>query len=693
MKALSQQDLLGIVATAGAIDERLDKGFLPSDAQTNEVVVKTRLDTWCQTVAKGDWEQFRRRLVWDGLDEDMVRRVLGAVCVPEGLPLPAWAETLSEAVGLAASLPVDEAGASQAEEGRLLFLDAKEPFPFEEILTPFVLLALRRCVAQAGDDSHLLGEEAHASLQRSLLQTLTSYAAQALYLEFSIERTRAQSPWERLLAAAQEHDQRQLYQAFVEQLLQGGLVTFFREYAVLARLLATITDLWVEATVEFLQRLAADWSDMQQMFGGESKLGRVTSVAPSLSDPHRGRRRVIALTFTSGHKLVYKPKDLGTEEAYHQLLAWCNERGAPLPLKVLKVLNRSSHGWVEFVEHEPCRDREEAQRYYRRAGMLLCLVYALEGTDCHYENIIASGEHPLLVDMETLMHHRPRLEEEGEGAQAQILAFEQMAHSVLRTGLLPNWQVINDGRAAYDVSGLGGISEQELEVRAPQWTHINTDRMTLEHAPVKMQIQVNGPLLNGVPLRLEEHSEDVIAGFQGIYYFLLEQREALLADESPLHELADQQVRFVYRATRIYGALMDKLLHPKYLRDGIERSIQLELLGRAVLPLEGPLRDKGERTRWWSVFAAERQAMMQEDVPFFTARASSDALIVAPGQEIEACFEEPSFDLVVTRLKSLDDEDLERQIAFIQGSLYAYVARDVARTPVVSGTEVDAGSD
>ena len=52
-----------------------------------------------------------------------------------------------------------------------------------------------------------------------------------------------------------------------------------------------------------------------------------------------------------------------------------------------------------------------------------------------------------------------------------------------------------------------------------------------------------------------------------------------------------------------------------YLRDGADRSIQLELLGRAVVPLEGPLRDNGERSRWWSVFAAERQGMEQADIP------------------------------------------------------------------------------
>ena len=86
---------------------------------------------------------------------------------------------------------------------------------------------------------------------------------------------------------------------------------------------------------------------------------------------------------------MYKPKDMGTEAAYHRLLAWLNEQGAPLPFKVLRVLDRSTHGWVEFVEHLPCRDQDEARRYYERAGMLLCLFYALEGTDCHYENIIA----------------------------------------------------------------------------------------------------------------------------------------------------------------------------------------------------------------------------------------------------------------------------------------------------------------
>jgi|SRR5215510_15999712 hypothetical protein len=35
--------------------------------------------------------------------------------------------------------------------------------------------------------------------------------------------------------------------------------------------------------------------------------------------------------------------------------------------------------------------------------MLLCIVYALCGTDFHSENMIASGDQPVLVDLETLL--------------------------------------------------------------------------------------------------------------------------------------------------------------------------------------------------------------------------------------------------------------------------------------------------
>ena len=73
--------------------------------------------------------------------------------------------------------------------------------------------------------------------------------------------------------------------------------------------------------------------------------------------------------------------------------------------------------------------------------MLLCLLYVIGGTDCHYENLIANGEHLVLIDMETLMHHDTKLiEESPETQKAETGVIQEMWDSVLRTGLLPCWE-------------------------------------------------------------------------------------------------------------------------------------------------------------------------------------------------------------------------------------------------------------
>jgi type 2 lantibiotic biosynthesis protein LanM len=391
----------------------------------------------------------------------------------------------------------------------------------------------------------------------------------------------------------------------------------------------------------------------------------------------------MVLTFATGRKLVYKPKDLGTEEAYIELLAWLNERGAPLPFKLLKIMNCSSHGWVEFVEHIPCRNAEEVRRFYRRAGMLLCLGYALEGADWHFENLIASGEHPVVVDMEALLHHRARPFNEEDGADARMLAVEQLGNSVLRLGLLPEWRVSKDGQIAYDLSGLGGVEVQDVPYKIAKWESINTDRMTLEFMTGQFQGQANVPMAPEAPINLADHADEIIAGFEQMYQFLIDQRDALLASDSPLQELGRQEVRFIFRATRTYGLILKQLLNPKYLRDGADQSIQIELLARALLPPSAEAETSGEPSLLWPVFAAERQAMEQTDIPFFTARPDSDSLVVR-GKVIEACFVEPSFELAVRRLRSFGPEDLEHQVGIIRAVLYSRIARDTDIASVAS---------
>ena len=667
----SREALIEIVCKASTITERLETEFFFNEAQANDAIVNSRLEKWCQGIAQGSWEQFEKRLAWDGLDLSTIRCVLDSVCIADDSlatdfvlqTLHTWVETLKEAMQAATAVSLETLEKSELSEYRCL--NPEKPLPFEELFLPFVDVARQKLIAQAGSSYSLLSESAHATLERSLLKRLSDLGSQAMELKFSIFRTLQHPSLARLLKPLPGNLSKDQYKAFIRGMLSGKLLSFFREYSVLARLLAVDTDFWVDATGEFLRRLASDWSEIQQTFQGETELGQVAAVEPALSDHHNNGRAAIAVKFTSGLKLIYKPKDLGTEQAYFELLAWFNDHGTPLPFKLLQVLNYSTHGWVEFVEHLPCQDQEEAKRYYQRAGMLLCVIHALKGVDCHGENIIACGEHPVLIDLETLMHPRVwEVEKLRDEAEVQSLANRQLWDSVLRTSFLPQWKFGQNKQFAYDDSGLGGVDEQDVPSRAMQWQNINTDSMALKYENGKMPPSANVPLLDGVNLSPDNYVEDIVAGFRQMYQFLLAHRGAILATDGPLVALAQQKVRFIFRDTTVYDFLLKKTRHPKFLRDGVDRSIELDLLSRASLASES-------KPLLWPLLRTEQQALSQLDIPYFSIRADSNALTISPNQTIENCFKETSYALVVSYLDQLSDADLEQQIGFIRGSLYS----------------------
>jgi type 2 lantibiotic biosynthesis protein LanM len=660
-------DLAGIAAAASTLAERLAGSVVPCRFDGEGAIVERRLDRWRHVVAKGDGALFARRLAWDGLGLERVRPLLGVVRQEDGVPLPAWAQTLADVVRAA--------GAGKIEHPER-FLDAGDPLPFEDVLLPFVLVGRQRLEQQAWLTYIQFEPQAHASLERHLLRRLAYFAARALALEFAVAHDQRRSHLDRLLAQTDEVPGRGEYEHFVADML-GDLPALFRQYPVLARLLARTTDLWIAATREMLERLAQDRHAVERMAPADrDEVGAVVAIDAGLSDPHRGGRSVAVLTFSSGFKVVYKPKDVGTEQAFSELLAWLNERGAPLAFKVPHVLPRSDYGWVEHVAQLPCTTTDEAHRFYRRAGLLLSLVYALAGTDCHHENLVASGEHLVLVDVETLLHHRPRLYPEAGGAWE--LARGQLEESVLSTGLLPHWQTADGQARAYDVSALHTASGDEPLIQAPRWQHVNTDRMELGAGPLKLPLPTSQPFLGKVPLRLEDYAADLLHGFDEGYRFLLAQRAALLAPGSPLYCLGREPARLIHRNTRAYGWLHQALRDPASLRDGADWSIELDRLARSMVQLAA---QDEQPPCWWPLIADEQIQMSEGDIPYFSALADEVTVTLSSGQPVEGCIRTSGLERVVERLTGLGDADLSRQRAFVAGALYSRIAPPAVTTP------------
>src|SRR4029453_16005835 len=110
-----------------------------------------------------------------------------------------------------------------------------------------------------------------------------------------------------------------------------------------------------------------------------------------------------------------------------------NRRMAGPPFPRLAVLDRGGHGWVEFAEHADCHSADEVRRFYERHGGYLALLYMLNGTDMHCENVLARSEDPIIVDLEALFHPVLRCDADGSDGPAS----DDLRRSVVRAGLLP----------------------------------------------------------------------------------------------------------------------------------------------------------------------------------------------------------------------------------------------------------------
>ena len=679
---LTQNQLIEIVERSSTVYERANGMFAPKlrngDA-TADPVTQTRLERWCQAAAQGDWKTFETRLHWDGFDLAHARRLLIRPTLKDNARLPAWTTTLNELVEAAALYGKTEHARAASTEP---FVSTRNPVPFEDLFVPFVCYARQRLVTRSGAADRLLTGPARATLERALLLTLADLWGRTLAAEFALFRAHRSDAF---LSVSREADQHGtgLYRDFVHTVLAGKLSELLQEYSVLGRLTTTVVDSWIEANAEFLARLEADRDALAAAFHPEGELGLVTALRANLSDPHENRRFVIALEFASGVKVVYKPRDVRLDSAYHELIEWLNSRGLTPPLRAVRVLGRNGYGWASFVDQSACAGNEDARLYYQRMGALLCIAYVFDGTDLHYENIISSGADPIVVDLETFLYPRVREPESPAGADALGLARDQIRESVLKTGLLPERRVGPDG-LGYDVSAIGGKQAQALPGRRPAWEHINTD---------KMRFRIEAGRSNGsvtVP-PAEQYVAELIEGFEDTYKFLVKHREEIVADDGPLALFRDVPVRFIFRATRVYYVLLQNSTHPRFLRDGADRSIALDALSVGFVRAPAV-------PHTWPILRAEHKALDHLDVPRFVGTTTSGALPTAPDTSIPECFIQPSHASVLARLQLLDGEDMHRQVAFIRGAFLTQasnghehhqtdpVAADRAAPPAASET-------
>jgi type 2 lantibiotic biosynthesis protein LanM len=349
---------------------------------------------------------------------------------------------------------------------------------------------------------------------------------------------------------------------------------------------------------------------------------------------------VLIATF-GDQRLVYKPRPLAVDRAFQELLT-----GLEPSQRTIGIDDRGEYGWAEFVAPAPCADEAAAERYYERTGALLAILHAVGATDLHLENLIAAGEYPIVIDLETLFH--PRLTPAAQSGAEQA-ALELVARSVLSIGLLPG------GRAG-DVSGIGATPGQTLPFEVDAWEGAGTDEVRLKKVKSRIGAVPSRPTLNGTPVDPLAFAEALDRGFARQY----ERLRARPPDFSAFRTLS---IRAVLRTSSTYAALLAESTHPNLLRNMIDTELLFNQL-------------------WQPEFArilpSERRQLLDGDIPAFVTTPESRDLQGHDGTRIGGILHETGLEAANARMAVLGAADLRRQLWFLRASLASLGTRATA---------------
>lgn len=603
-------DLKSLLVTAASIDELMSPAYKAMVGQKDSSDrAALRLAAWCRSASSGDWSLFFTRLKRDGLSLETVIQKFSDVALQTESHQPDW---YVDAQWIYAAL-TGELGCSQ------LFLTDKSAQPFEQLFYALVETAESQVKANtSGSARAFFNDYAIKDLRLGLLKILTELYAPLLYSKF-VALLKTHSADGKLPPSADSKGNIQ-YDALIEQLRSSGLSAIFADKPVLLRLTATITRQWIDTTAELINRLATDIHEIKASLTHSSENVKAHAIGGDLSDPHNFGHSVQIITFEDHSKVVYKPKDLGLDIAWCELIEKFNASRPPVDLKPVKTISCHEYGWTEFIPHTGCESQADIALFYRRSGAWLAIFHLLASSDMHYENILAHGAHPVPIDLEMILQaSMPEAEQSTPKTEAQIETNRRVANSVLMVGMLPSYAKTPNNKV-FDAGGLNAVKST-----APigTWKSVNTDGMRWMQAPDTSSEIPNVPHINGQYAQLGDYLDEFIEGFEQYALFLLKQRDEL-GTTNILNPFRNKPVRKVIRNTRFYYMLLQRLKDYRQMGDGITWSAQADFLAR--------LADwDAETDLLWPLQAAERLALVNLNVPHFVSPSDLDMVSAITG--------------------------------------------------------------
>jgi type 2 lantibiotic biosynthesis protein LanM len=441
-------------------------------------------------------------------------------------------------------------------------------------------------------------------------------------------------------------------------------VEFFARYPLLCRFIVLAIEQWKSATFEFCGRLERDCPAINAVLSDLIQVGSIRSMEAA-GDFHQQGRFVGIVKFTDGRRLAYKPRDMELENAVAEFITWVGAE-TRLLLRQPRTIVRKGYGWQEYLGHEECADPLQFANYYRRLGGILAIGRLISAADLHYQNLVAHGDLPIVVDGEAFVRPRTAMELARVDSVLDLLP-------VLDLSVLPK-KLQRTGSEIFDSAAFAAESGKRLP---------DTQAVVKGGGQEPHQIvEVNG-LSSGVTsrpycgkkfARPRDFERQFIEGFEIAYKFLMDRKDtAEMADR--LGSLRGEQ-RYVMRATASYVNRVLDLMHPDVCQDAFEAELLLEELWPT----------QGERARLsCEIVASERAQLWRLDVPVFHSHTGERHLKCGDSIVVRDYFVKSGSDMLTLMKDRLSSEDLDLQLWAIRAAINAH---DECAMPIAQGRKI-----
>lgn len=438
---------------------------------------------------------------------------------------------------------------------------------------------------------------------------------------------------------------------FNEHLRTLPLLKFFESYPVLATLLLDL----LEDTLNYLYAVILDFADDVEALETEFSIPsrKIEAIEFGLGDPH-GRGETVCLVKVCALSLVYKPRASREALFFNQLLGQLREGTGDdcFAIHAPRILSRERHSWIEKVENTPCASAADVALFYKKMGAQIAVIHALNGIDFHYENIIACGSSPVMIDLECLFTASTSdllLDLPADCALSNT--FKLIQQSVCSSGFVPFSQKSNNDQS--------GLTRQELFISTRHslvfengFYHLR--KVEFEH----LLVQKHLPLFQGERKGHETYKSELVHGFEYAYGELMTHRHTIMQMlEQSAGELS---TRVLFKNSQRYADFIGLSRHPRFMKNMLDRELLLATLWK---DLQEPYREKG-------IPRYEIADLQRSSIPCFTMPLNSNSLMSAQGETIDMTKVQPPIKGCLQKIANLSAADRALQLTLLEMCLY-----------------------